>query len=110
MRVLIAVATSTVLLAGCGGGATATGDTAKRSGRLVDFSQKPPYVNAHDVDPGTGDFLLTTNRGFFRIDAKTHAVARVHATMTASRHLALSDGTIVSTEDGGRGWKTTFRP
>jgi hypothetical protein len=153
MRVLIAVATSTVLLAGCGGAATAT-----------------------------GDFPMTTNRGVFRIDARTHAVAKVRGTVTASHQsagvgtfldilstgpgrllgsghpdvkgqlppylglivsdersrdggerwgrvgtvpgeprgfkalaaerldLALSDGTIAGSEDGGRSWKTTFRP
>ena len=87
---------------------------AKRSGRLVDLSQKPPYVNALDIDPATGDVLMTTNRGFFRIDARTHAVARVRATVTASSQSAgvgtLSDATIVATRDGGRHWKETFRP
>jgi photosystem II stability/assembly factor-like uncharacterized protein len=41
--------------------------TATRSARLVDFSKKPPYVNGLEVDPATGDFLLTTNRGFWHI-------------------------------------------
>ena len=81
MRALIAVASGVlVLLAGCGG-ATGSSGPAKRSDRLVDFSEKPPYVNALDVDPGTGDFLLTTNRGFFRIDPKTRAVERVRGTI-----------------------------
>ena len=55
---------------------------AERSDRLVDFSLKPPYVNALDVDPGSGDFLLTTNRGFFHIDAKAGTVARVRGTVS----------------------------
>jgi hypothetical protein len=88
MRAFIAVATGALLLAGCGGGEAQSAGGPKRSDRLVDFSQKPPYVNALDVDPATGDFLMTTNRGFFRIDARTHAVARVRATVTASRQSA----------------------
>jgi hypothetical protein len=36
-------------------------------------------ARALDIDPATGDFLMTTNRGFLRIDARTHAVARVRA-------------------------------
>ena len=84
MRALIAVAWILLLLAGCGGGEgeRAASGPAKRSDRLVDFSKKPPYVNALDVDPGTGDFLLTTNRGFFRIGAKTGTVARVQGTVS----------------------------
>jgi photosystem II stability/assembly factor-like uncharacterized protein len=85
MRAVIAVAACALVLPGCGGSAEGG---AKRSGRLVDFSQKPPYVNALDIDPATGDFLMTTNRGFFRIDARTHAVARVRATVTASSQSA----------------------
>ena len=137
MRVLIAVMTSTVLLAGCGGGAAAQSDAPKRSGRLVDFSQKPPYVNALDVDPATGDFLLTTNRGFFRIDAKTKAVERMHGTITASTQSAgvgtfldiLSTGPgrllgsghpdikgqlppylgLIASDDGGQSWRSVSK-
>jgi hypothetical protein len=137
MRALIA-ATGVLLLAGCGGGAAQPGG-AKRSDRLVDFSQKPPYVNALDIDPATGDFLFTTNRRFFRIDAATDggrrwrpiadgqgirlarpardALYRAGKDGTVERSsgperldLALSDGAIVGTQDGGRHWKTTFRP
>jgi hypothetical protein len=86
MRAVIAVALSALLIGGCGGGGgggqRGGGDRA-RSDRLVDFSLKPPYVNALDIDPGTGDFLLTTSRGFFRIDAKRGTVARVRATVSA---------------------------
>ena len=80
MRALIAVASTVILLAGCGGGDEPR--PAERSDRLVDFSLQPPYVNALDVDPGSGDFLLTTNRGFFRIDAKAGTVARVRGTVS----------------------------
>jgi hypothetical protein len=94
MRAVIAVAACPLVPPGCGGGAEGG---AKRSGRL----------------------------GFVRIDARTRAAARVRATVTASSQgepykikalgperldLALSDGTIVATQDGGRRWKETFRP
>jgi len=84
MRALMAMAASAILLAGCGGGGDESQASApvKRSGRLVDFSKQPPYVNALDIDPATGDFLLTTNRGFFRIGGKTGTVARVQGTVS----------------------------
>jgi photosystem II stability/assembly factor-like uncharacterized protein len=137
MRALMAVASGVLLLlAGCGG-ATGSSRPAKRSDRLVDFSQKPPYVNALDVDSATGDFLLTTNRGFFRIDAKTRAVERVKGTIAAGSASStvgtflelLSTGPgrllgsghpdtsgalppflgLISSDDGGRSWKSVSR-
>ena len=73
-----------VLLAGCGS-QTAEGPAAAatRSDRLVDFAKKPPYVNALDVDPKDGSLLLTTNKGFWRIDPKTDKVDRVLGTAQA---------------------------
>jgi hypothetical protein len=140
MRAVIAVAVSALLLGGCGGGGSdaAAGDgTAKRSDRLVDFSLDPPYVNALDVDPATGDFLLTTNRGFFRIDAERDAVTRVRASVSAGGASApvgtflevLSTGPgellgsghpdrkgalpsflgLLSSDDGGRRWRSVSR-
>lgn len=133
------VATVVVLVAGCGGGGGGAGDSAplKRSDRLVDFSKQPPYVNALDVDPSNGDFLLTTNRGFFRIDAKTDTVARVRGTVRAGGASSpvgtflelLSTGPgqligsghpdksgalppflgLISSGDGGRSWKSVSR-
>jgi len=80
-----------VALTGCsfgggdgeGGGGAAGAGGGERSNRLVDFSKKPPWVNALDIDPADGDFLLTTNRGFFRIDAQTKRVSSVRGTVTA---------------------------
>ena len=54
-----------------------------RSDRLVDFSKKPPYVNALDLDPKDGRLLLTTNKGFWRIDPDEDTVAPVRGTVTA---------------------------
>ena len=78
-----------LLAAGCGGETASGGGTPaagrELSDRLVDFSKKPPYVNALDVDPATGDYLMTTNRGFWRIDPETDEVERVKGTVTSGR-------------------------
>jgi hypothetical protein len=137
MRALIAVAVGVLLLvAGCGGTAGPS-RPAERSDRLVDFSKKPPYVNALDIDPASGDFLLTTNRGFFRIDAKTDAVERLRGTIAVGRARStvgtflelLSTGPgrligsghpdksgalppflgLISSDDRGRSWKSVSR-
>jgi photosystem II stability/assembly factor-like uncharacterized protein len=68
-----------LLFAGCGEEARPEG----RSDRLVDFAQKPPYVNSLERDPRTGEYLLTTNRGFFRIDPEEDRVTRVNGTIEA---------------------------
>lgn len=74
-----------VALAGCGSGADGgNGGDGKRSDRLVDFSKPPPFVNALDIDPADGDFLLTTNRGFYRIDPKTKRASPVRGSVTAT--------------------------
>jgi hypothetical protein len=79
---LAAVAAVALALAGCGAAEDAP-DTAKRSSRLVDFTKKPPFVNALDIDPRSKDFLLTTNRGFFRIAPQSGKVTTVRGTITA---------------------------
>jgi photosystem II stability/assembly factor-like uncharacterized protein len=53
------------------------------SDRLVDFSKKPPYINSLELDPSGNELLLTTNRGFFRIDPETDEVERQRGTITA---------------------------
>jgi len=60
-----AIVIACLLLAGCG--SDGGGSDGGRSDKLVDFSKKPPYVNALEIDPKDGSFLLTTNRGYFRI-------------------------------------------
>jgi len=125
-----------LILAGCGS-EDGSSRPPGRSDRLVDFSKKPPYVNALDVDPATGDFLLTTNRGFFRIAAKTRKVERVRGTITV-RKASSTVGTflelvstgpgrllgsghpdesgalppflgLIASADGGRSWKSVSR-
>lgn len=60
----------TIALAGCGSsnsGPGPNGNDGKLSDRLVDLNAKPPFINSLDIDPDNGDFLLTTNKGFWRI-------------------------------------------
>jgi hypothetical protein len=69
--VAAALAAAALALAGCGssddgGGDGRSAEAANPGSRLVDPAVDPP-VNSLEVDPRTGDFLLTTNRGFFRI-------------------------------------------
>ena len=68
-----------LLLAGCG----AEAEPAGRSDRLVDFSQDPPFVNSLEQDERTDEYLLTTNRGFFRVDPEDDSVKRVRGTVEA---------------------------
>jgi len=69
-------------IAGCGG--EASDAVGAPSSRLVDFTRAPPYVNAFDIDPESKDFLLTTNRGFYRIDGDGDRVRPVQATIQAA--------------------------
>jgi hypothetical protein len=86
-RPALVLAFALLALAGCGSAATNGGGGA-RSDRLVDFAKKPPYVNALDIDPATNEFLLTTNRGFFRIDRNTGRVQQIHGRISAGRQRA----------------------
>jgi photosystem II stability/assembly factor-like uncharacterized protein len=79
----VAVALAAVLaVAGCSSPAGTAG-SAPRSSRLVNFTKKPPYVNALDIDPQTKDFLLTTNRGFYRIAPDGSKVTPIRGTISA---------------------------
>jgi hypothetical protein len=117
--------------AGCGDSA----ESAGRSDRLVDFSKRPPFVNSLERDE-TGEFMLTTNRGFFRIDPETDEVRRVRGTIEAGGERATvgtflelnldPDGELVGSghpdqrtlpqylgylrsDDGGRRWRVVSR-
>ncbi|HEX8159783.1 MAG TPA: hypothetical protein VF526_20570 [Solirubrobacteraceae bacterium] len=78
-----ALAAIALALGTTGCAAPAAPDRPARSNRLVDFTKKPPYVNALDIDPETKDFLLTTNRGFFRIQPASGKVQRIRGTISA---------------------------
>ena len=135
MRRSLAIGAALLALPGCGGGESS--GAAGRSDRLVDFSKKPPYVNSLERDAGSGDLLLTTNRGFFRIDPESDTVREQEATITARGGQAslgtfleldlADDGTLVGSghpdpgsdlpqylgyirsEDGGRTWSVVSR-
>ena len=66
--------------AGCGSGED---DNAALSDRLVDFSKRPPYVNSLELDSRNGELLMTTNRGFFRIDPETDQIHEQRGTIAA---------------------------
>ena len=122
-------------LAGCGQGDGSRAGGAPSS-RLVDLTQPPPLVNTLDIDPATQDFLLTTNRGFFRI-SRSGKVQTVRATVQAgaksgplgaflelvatgpgrlvgSGHPATTDTLpefpgVMESGDGGRTWRVISR-
>jgi Photosynthesis system II assembly factor YCF48 len=130
-----------LVAAGCGGeSATGGGSPASNqplSDRLVDFSKKPPYVNALDVDPATGEYLLTTNRGFWKIDPESDRVEQMRGTITAGKRsstvgtfleiLVTGPGTLIGSghpdtkdqlppylgmiesDDGGANWRVISR-
>jgi len=73
-----------LLAAGCGDAdKSARVAAAAKSDRLVDLDQRPPLVNSLAFDEGTKEYLLTTNRGFFRIDPTDDSVTRVDSTVAA---------------------------
>ena len=79
---MAAVCAVALAVAGCGSSTSGAPDRP-RSDRLVDFTKKPPFVNALDIDQRTKDFLLTTNRGFFRIAPDGGKVTPIRGTITA---------------------------
>ena len=86
-RTLPILAVLAAALAGCGSSTDKNKpgpDPSQLSDRLVDHSKQPPLVNSLDIDPKSGEFLLTTNKGFWRIDPKTKAVKQVKGTIEAN--------------------------
>jgi len=80
-RVAVCALALLAAISGCGDSTSAGGAP---SSRLVDFSKAPPYVNAFDIDPRSRDFLLTTNRGFYRIKRDSGRVRLVRGTITVA--------------------------
>jgi photosystem II stability/assembly factor-like uncharacterized protein len=72
-----------VALAGCGGGSGSGASTQPGAASIVDPSGSAPQVNSLEVEPGTRKLLVTTNRGFFRIDPTGGAPERIRAVATA---------------------------
>jgi hypothetical protein len=134
-RALAGVALLAALAAG-GCGDDGDEPAGGRSDRLVDFSKQPPFVNSLERDEQSGQFLLTTNRGFFRIDSESDGVSRVKGTVSAEGKSAPigtflelnldTEGNLVGSghpdnqalpqflgylrsEDGGRNWDVVSR-
>ncbi len=83
-KILLPALAIAAALAGCGSSENKAGPSPDQlSDRLVDFSKQPPFVNALDVDPTTGEFMLPTNRGFWRIDPKSKKVTQVKGSIEA---------------------------
>jgi hypothetical protein len=98
VRAVVLLAATLTLFA-CG---TTTDDTTLGSTALVDRSQKPPLVNGLHVDPTDGSFLMTTNKGFFRIRADGRGYRRLRSSVTDSG-LRASVGTFLEILPLGRG-------
>jgi hypothetical protein len=72
-----------VVLVGCGGGSAGGGAGAKGATSIVDPQGTAPLVNSLEVEPGTGKLLVTTNRGFFRVDPQGGDPERINGVATA---------------------------
>ena len=83
---VLAVIALALALVACGSGSST--ERGGRSDRLVDFAKQPPYVNALEIEPESGDFLLTTNRGFFRIDRDSDRVRPIQGRISAGARRA----------------------
>ena len=77
MRRAALIALAALAVGACGGD-----DERPASTRLVKPG-KPPLVNAFDVDPRDGSFLMATNRGFFRIARDGGKLTRLRSSLSA---------------------------
>jgi hypothetical protein len=71
------------------------------SARLV-LPGKPPLVNSFQVDPDDGSFLLSTNKGFYRVDADGKKDTRLDSKVSA-RGTSAPVGTFLAFEALGQG-------
>ena len=77
MRRALVILGCALVAAGCG-----APEEKPASTRLVKPG-KPPLVNAFGIDPRDDSFLLTTNRGFYRISKDGKDVERMKSTLEA---------------------------
>lgn len=73
---------------------------AAEANAVVDPAAPPPTINALDIDPESGEFLLTTNRGFFRIGRDDGEVTQVRATVRSGANSAAVGTSLVSRNRG----------
>lgn len=103
MRKILPLTVAVLALAGCGSSEKKAGPSPDQlSDRLVDFTLKPPFVNALDIDPTNGELMLTTNKGFWRIDPQTKEIRQVKGTISA-RGKSDTVGTFLELEAVGDG-------
>ena len=102
-RLVVVLVAFALAIAGCGGSSdpSASVGSSERSDRLVDFSKRPPYVNSLELDDRSKEFLLTTNRGFFRIDPQGDRVREVTGTLAVGEDRATLGTFLELKSDGG---------
>ena len=83
MRNALAAVAAALALAGCGGGSDRSSSPKAAATAIVDPQGSVPLVNSLEVEPGSGRLLVTTNRGFFRVDPRTGAPERIRGVATA---------------------------
>ena len=85
MRPRLTALAALAALAGCGGGSPEGGGSGAKApaSAIVDPQGSSPLVNSLEVEPGTGKLLVTTNRGFFRVDPKGGDPERIRGVATA---------------------------
>lgn len=137
MRRAAALVALLALAAGCGGDGGGEGAGPAESNRYVEEGE-PPYINALDVDPSDGTLLMSTNKGFFRIDpekgtaeeiegeveaeGKSSPVGTFLAFVATGPDTLLGSGHpdepasglpeflgVMRSDDGGANWKVTSR-
>ena len=86
-RPALAALAASLALAGCGESGRGSGDgpAEAASSRVVDLAADPPFVNALELDERSGELMLTTNKGYFRIDPETDEVTEVQATVSSGK-------------------------
>ena len=101
-RLALLAALGAVALAGCGDGdGNASRPTLDSSSKLVDRSVTP-YVNALERRDD-GSFLLTTNKGFWRVAADGSGVSQITDAVAVAREGSSPVGTFLEIADVGTG-------
>src|SRR5215210_3854478 len=67
-------------LAGC---SSESDSTSRPTSTRYVTPGKPPLVNSFDIDPADGSFLMTTNKGFYRITKDGKKITRQTSEVTA---------------------------
>ena len=102
-RTLVAGVLAGIAMIGCGDGGGSADAPGGGGAPLTDPAQPPPPINALEIDPETRDFLLTTNRGFFRIEQASGRVTQIKASVrSGTATAAVGTSLELAAEAGGR--------